>query len=537
MEKAPATSLESDRTGAQSWPPIFPGRWLVGGLIVLLGFRFIVAWILPLHPDEAYYWTWSGHLSWSYLDHPPLVAWLIRAGTLILGPTEAGVRLGGQVAVLVTGAFLVSAGRDLVGRAETGLTAAILLLSAPLFWFTTLIMTPDVPLLLCFAGGLAAWGRLTATGRGAWWLALGAASGLGFCAKYTMVLLAPALAFWLVMSPVGRRWLKSPWPYAGLVLAVLLVMPVVAWNAGHEWVSFAWQLGHGLSGPTGSGLWSALNYLGVQAAVVTPISLVVMLAAAAMALVTGFRKRSNGALVLGLCAAVVFVFFLVSSLIGLRARGNWPAPAYLAAALAIGLFIDRRAVRVATRSGVVLALVVTLAAQVHVLWPYLPLEVRNDRAAEFRLGPQLGAALAKVIQNRPAGSRTFLVGEDHQVLAAAAFYLGKNVEARDLFDPCRYLFLPPVSEMKGGDAWLVTRHDRRHVLSLYQGGVDPKISFQTVVPRGTVKLTYQGQDRPDFKFNLYLLRNFGHPPPDSPPEKTPGRLRLKRGPSCRKSGH
>ena len=43
--------------------------------------------------DEAYYWMWSKHLAGGYYDHPPMVAFVIRLGTLIAGDTELGVRL------------------------------------------------------------------------------------------------------------------------------------------------------------------------------------------------------------------------------------------------------------------------------------------------------------------------------------------------------------------------------------------------------------------------------------------------------------
>ena len=45
-----------------------------------------------LIPDEAYYWVWSRHLAAGYLDHPPMVALLIRLGTACLGTSELGIR-------------------------------------------------------------------------------------------------------------------------------------------------------------------------------------------------------------------------------------------------------------------------------------------------------------------------------------------------------------------------------------------------------------------------------------------------------------
>jgi len=66
-------------------------------ICVLLLLRGVMAAVLPLSADEAYYWLWSQHPAWGYYDHPPMIAWLIRAGTLLLGDTPLGVRAAGVV--------------------------------------------------------------------------------------------------------------------------------------------------------------------------------------------------------------------------------------------------------------------------------------------------------------------------------------------------------------------------------------------------------------------------------------------------------
>src|ERR1700757_679939 len=62
-------------------------------VLALLVLQLLVAAWTPLTFDEAYYWTWSKHLAGGYYDHPPMVALVIRAGTMIAGDTEIGVRL------------------------------------------------------------------------------------------------------------------------------------------------------------------------------------------------------------------------------------------------------------------------------------------------------------------------------------------------------------------------------------------------------------------------------------------------------------
>ncbi|MDN8823160.1 hypothetical protein Q0M41_13995, partial [Staphylococcus aureus] len=63
-----------------------PASWrltaLLGAAVVL---RLAAAWEIPLTEDEAYYRLWAGHLQAGYYDHPPMIAWWIRVGTLVAG--------------------------------------------------------------------------------------------------------------------------------------------------------------------------------------------------------------------------------------------------------------------------------------------------------------------------------------------------------------------------------------------------------------------------------------------------------------------
>src|SRR6195256_3581886 len=62
-------------------------------ILALVALRLVAAAWTPLTFDEAYYWMWSKHLAGGYYDHPPMVAVVIRSGTMIAGDTEFGVRL------------------------------------------------------------------------------------------------------------------------------------------------------------------------------------------------------------------------------------------------------------------------------------------------------------------------------------------------------------------------------------------------------------------------------------------------------------
>src|SRR4051794_1464129 len=69
-----------------------------GGALVWLALIAVFVWRVawdgthPIVSDEAVYWSWSRHPAAGYLDHPPMVAYLIGLSTKLMGSTPLGVR-------------------------------------------------------------------------------------------------------------------------------------------------------------------------------------------------------------------------------------------------------------------------------------------------------------------------------------------------------------------------------------------------------------------------------------------------------------
>jgi dolichol-phosphate mannosyltransferase len=218
-------------------------RWRMAALGILayvVGLRLIFMGAVDLLPEEAYYWNYAQHLDIGYLDHPPMVAWLIWLGTNIFGQTEFGVRSGAALCWLVAALFSFQFARNLYGK--TAAFIAILLFSAlPFFFAMGLLMMPDAPLTAAWAGALYFLERAVLAERSKAWLGVGVCIGLGMLSKYTIALLGPATFIFVLLDARSRRWLWSPWPYLAAVIVILLFSPVIAWNAAHDWASFAFQ--------------------------------------------------------------------------------------------------------------------------------------------------------------------------------------------------------------------------------------------------------------------------------------------------------
>ena len=181
----------------------------------------LAAWRLELTFDEAYYTLWSRSLSFGYLDHPPMVALIIRASTSLFGGSELGVRALSLLVVGAMPALIALIAWRLFGSAEKAALAALMWIAMPLVSIGAVFVTPDAPLVVFWTLGLAALVELWRTGQRRWLIALGLALGLALQSKFTAALfrrwrrarpgrdaVAPPLAS--LAGAVCRAW-RSRW--------------------------------------------------------------------------------------------------------------------------------------------------------------------------------------------------------------------------------------------------------------------------------------------------------------------------------------
>ena len=189
--------------------------------------------------EEAYYWNYAQHLDFSYLDHPPMVALLIKISTLIFGTNEFAVRIP-SIICWVLAAFFSFRLTELIKRGS-GQYAVMLLAILPFFFLQSLVMTPDQPLLVCWSASLYYLYRSLICDESKYWYITGIWLGLGMLSKYTIVLLGPATLLYLIIVPSARHWFSRKEPYVCALIATVLFTPVIYWNATHEWASFVFQ--------------------------------------------------------------------------------------------------------------------------------------------------------------------------------------------------------------------------------------------------------------------------------------------------------
>jgi len=246
---------------------------LASGLV----FRSVIACFLPPGFDEAYYFLYAQHLDWSYFDHPLAVAFSTGMGLWLTGIVSPfTLRLGALGLFTASLWLLYRTGCWLFGDRAGWLSAVVASLS-PLFLLTFgTLSAPDNALIFCWTLTLYLGAReffpdyegpYKPTSRIAW---LGLTVGLACLSKYHGVLLGLGLVGFCGFS----RWraLRSRWMLLSVFLFGLCWVPILYWNAQHDWISFRFQLGDRFALASGASVFSALteysltNLLGVSLA-------------------------------------------------------------------------------------------------------------------------------------------------------------------------------------------------------------------------------------------------------------------------------
>lgn len=220
-------------------------------VLLLIGISFliklIIAQLIGLGNDEVYYWTYALHLDWNYFDHPPFVAWLIRATTLNLSlHQELFVRFG---ALLSSGlsTWLIFQIVSIIKDERTGWYAALL--------FTTsiyssiiagLFILPDSPQALFWFWGILLLVKLVQNDSKddpsssiKWWLWFGLTSGLCILCKIHGAFLWLGVGFYAVLF--AHSWLRNPWMYLGGVVTLVLASPIIIWNFQHDFITYTFH--------------------------------------------------------------------------------------------------------------------------------------------------------------------------------------------------------------------------------------------------------------------------------------------------------
>jgi hypothetical protein len=341
-------------------------------IVLATALRLVFGTALGLGVDESYMVASGRVFSLGYYDHPP-IAWWLSWGAAHLFGTEAPivVRLP-FIALFALSTWLMYRLGAAIADARAGLWAAVLLNLSPVFGVTTgTWVLPDGPLDCALIGAALCLVHALERGTLAWWLGAGLCTGLALLSKYSASLTIAGAILYLLSNRAHRHWLATPKPWLAALVAVLMFAPVLAWNAAHDWASFAFQAGRAAGvhiRPFGP-----LTTLAGEALFVLPWIWLPMMAVFVVALRRGPSEWRSW-LLCCLAAPPIILFAAVSTWSGQRVLFHWAAPGYLMLFPLLGEAMARWVVQPAVRHTLIATAVfivlgvIVIAAQVRFDW-------------------------------------------------------------------------------------------------------------------------------------------------------------------------
>lgn len=425
--------------------------WVVILLISAGILSILFASQTPLTFDETYYWQWSRHLAWGYFDHPPMIAYLIAAGTRLVGTNPLGVRLVPLILAVALAWLIYRLGRIYWGHSRAGLWSLVLMVTMPLFAVGDMISTPDTPLLFFWGASVLITLRALESGRYFDWMLLGVCAGLGLLSKFPMVLLYLSLLFAMLVIRRGRIALASIKPWLALGISLLIALPMIIWEYKHNLQSITFHLKQGFGPVAGApdhitGLQTFSQFLIGQAGVITPLMFALILYALGRSLLYIPPKNPNDK---SLAPAEIHPFLLIPALVTFGVFGiasflqhsnpNWAAPAYVTAIplsggiLAVMIHHRKYLVRWLAYFTVGFAAAVSLYLHIETAHPMVayqnyPLTFPIDRKPLSHWVDQLRA------NETHDGQKPWIIGSNYKIASILAFYMKGRPNTYDPFE-------------------------------------------------------------------------------------------------------
>lgn len=399
--------------------PYGPG--IIAGLLMIattLRLLVLAHETYPLYGDEAQYWAWGQTLDWGYFSKPPLVSWLIRATTFLIGDREFGVRVLSPILHGVTAYLLYLTGTRLYDR-KIGFWSALVYVLLPAVSVSSLLMTTDVPLLFFWALGLACFAAALDTDSWRAWAGVGIAIGLGMLSKYAMALFVLGAALYVLT--VRRDLLTNRRLWASFALGVVIYLPNAVWNWQHGLATFKHTAANADLGGSLFHFHAFVEFVGSQFGVFGPVLFAVLLGVMVRPLWRPWIDRTSWFLLAFALPPLVMAFGV--ALLS-RAHANWAAPAYVSASLLVTVWLERSRIRHWFLIG---SLVLHLVAAA-VIYNYgelarltgIELTSKNDPFTRLKGGRELGRAISELLVQRGLPP---VMTEDRMVFATLAFYM------------------------------------------------------------------------------------------------------------------
>ena len=384
--------------------------------ILVYIFRFLTSQFMGIMPQDAYYYFYSEHMALSYFDHPPMVAYMLRIFTAILGKSVGVIKLANFTVTLLSFWSFYYLSNMFLSK-KKAIYATILYGSTLLITILSINSTPDVPLILFWTISVIFIHKAVFENKLYHWILSGISIGLAFDSKYTALFLLVSLFTFLIISKKHRHFLFSIRLALTLLFFAITISPIVYWNIDNNWISFAFQTSERAT-DIGKLLFQPrylFGNIGTQLVVLLPVLFVgivfVLYKLARKMITTKSLLNDKTNFLLSFSIPLIGFFFAVSFFYWVKM--NWIMPGYITMIILASVYLGKNILKYQVYT----SLVISILLFVQITFTVVP--IKSD--GTWFGWPELAENVESIIETYPDD---FIFSADgYKTSAVLNFYL------------------------------------------------------------------------------------------------------------------
>ena len=400
--------------------------------------------------DEAYYAMYARHLDWGYIDHGPVVGFIIRIFTLF-GENPFSIRIGAVLMMAILAVILYRFGKTHFNK-TTGMVLSLGISANMLFHTNSIVITPDLPLTFFTVLAIVYYYKAYCVDADKYLIPAGIFLGLAMLSKISALFPAMGIALFPFLVKEKRYILKNINFYGSFITAFLVFLPFIIWNLQNDLAFFRYQGSHiSRAGDIGnfSELWGSLIIL------LGPIYFYY----AAIQPYINLSKWKNLPAPIQYFTVITIIpmtYFLIHSFFS-RLEANWPAPVFFGGLFLMGITNvgerwEKRKSQLLFQLIFSLILIATVSFQT--FNKFIPLKGKKDITNRYFIYSSFNTELKEFLDNNTEYANYRILANNFQIPSMINIYLNPRKEASCLsigYHETLYSFINNDKDLVGSD--------------------------------------------------------------------------------------
>ena len=275
-----------------------------------------------LFGDEAQYWTWSQNLDFGYYSKPPLLPWVIRIFTILLGDSFEILKII-PIGIYIFTSYIISLiSYELYQNKNLAVISGIAFYLLPAVSFSSFLLSTDILLIFFWSLALLFLLKIRKNPNFKNFCILGIFLGLSFLAKYAAIYFLLSLFIVIFFdNKLKEVFFKNFLNVIFFLISTFItLLPNIIWNIKNNWVTLSHTSDNAALNKIDINLLQGFEFILIQGLMVGPVLFLFFLFS-----IKKLKINFEEKFLISFSVPIILIVFIESMLV--RANANWAAVA------------------------------------------------------------------------------------------------------------------------------------------------------------------------------------------------------------------